>query len=382
MISYLKTFLKVEAAGGVVLMLVALLAMLVASSPLDGMYEALLHHKLSVGVGEYSLNMSLAHWINDGLMVLFFLVVGQEIKRECVDGALSSISLSILPVGAALGGVLVPAGIYVAINSGSPTVHGWAIPSATDIAFSLGVLSLFGSRIPSSLKIFLMALAVIDDLAAVIIIALFYTSEINMQALGAAAGLTALLVAMNRMRVHAAWPYLLVGLALWLAVLSSGVHATIAGVLIGILMPVSTGERVGYALHAWVAFLILPVFAFANAGVSLKGISAEQLTNPITLGIVAGLFIGKQLGIFGAAWLLVKTGLAKLPEGANWLHLYAVAALAGIGFTMSLFIGALAFATPESQNYIRLGVLLGSFLSAVAGSLLMWVAIKRGQRGV
>ncbi|NBX03057.1 MAG: Na+/H+ antiporter NhaA [Alphaproteobacteria bacterium] len=357
MFSFAKYILKLEAAGGVVLMLVACLAMAVANSPLVPNYDAFVR--------------LLAHPINDGLMVLFFLVVGIEIKRECKEGQLATWSQAALPLGAALGGVVLPALIYVGFNRGTPALHGWAIPSATDIAFSLGVLALFGSRVPISLKIFLMALAVIDDLAAIIIIALFYAGSLAFAPLVTVVGAAVVLAFFGRLRVKSTWPYLIVGVVMWLAVLNSGIHATIAGVVLGLLLPMNIGERVLHKLHPYVVFAILPLFAFANAGVPLAGIDAAHLMNPITLGIALGLIIGKPLGIFAAAYLLIKTRVATLPMGASYGQLFAVAAIAGIGFTMSLFIGTLAFSDASSQLYIRLGVLGGSLVSALMGAGLL-----------
>jgi NhaA family Na+:H+ antiporter len=306
----------------------------------------------------------------------FGLTIAHGLKRECVEGELSRVSLAVLPVGAAIGGVALPAAIYAALNWGTPALQGWAIPSATDIAFSLGVLSLFGSRVPASLKVFLMALAVIDDLVAVLIIALFYTHDLNLLALALSGGVVLLLALLNRAGITRASPYLLLGALLWLAVMESGVHATVAGVMIGGLMPVNTGKRVSDRLHTWVAFGILPLFAFANAGISLTTVSIADMQHPITMGVVLGLFMGKQLGIIAASWLLVKSGCARLPEGMNWKLLYAVSAIAGIGFTMSLFIGNLAFANPDYLTYIKLGVMLGSLVSALFGAFLLHCALK------
>ena len=378
MIEYIKQFLKIEAASGILLMLVAVCAMAVASSPYAGLYHGMLESPLTLGMAPYALTKTLSHWINDGLMVLFFLIIGQEIKYECIEGELASLKKATLPLVGALGGVLLPAAIYVFCNRGTTASHGWAIPSATDIAFSLGVLSLFGARVPAALKIFLMALAVIDDLAAILIIAFFYTESLHLPALLLAFACVVILAAMNRRGGARVLPYLLVGTVLWLAVLGSGVHATIAGVLLGVLMPLSTGKKVGLALHPWVSYGILPLFAFANAGVSLLEVDATTITHPIAVGAMLGLFIGKQVGIFFAAWMAVRCGLARLPDGVSWAQLYAVAAIAGIGFTMSLFIGTLAFDDIQAQSYVRLGVMLGSFVSALFGSALLLISFRRG----
>ena len=377
MLEYIKNFIKIEAFGGIVLMAVALLAMLLASSPLAGLYHELLHHELSLGIAPYALSKPFSHLINDGLMVLFFLVIGQEIKNECMEGELSSASKAALPLAGAFGGVVLPAIIYSLFNSGE-ALQGWAIPSATDIAFSLGVLSLLGARVPVALKVFLMALAVIDDLLAILIIAIFYTEAIHWQALLLAVACCAVLAAMNRYGVKRASAYLLVGGVLWLAVLSSGVHATVAGVLLGVLMPLPVGRRVGHALHPWVSYGILPLFALANAGVALDAVNGQMLAHPVALGTAVGLFAGKQLGIFTACWLAVHARIAQLPEGVSWKALYAVSAIAGIGFTMSLFIGVLAFTDASLQEHVRLGVMLGSMASAVFGSLLLIIFCRKG----
>ena len=377
MISKFKELIKGEAGSGILLMLAAMLAMVAASSSYSAEYEALLASNWTFGYGALSLTKNFSHWVNDALMVLFFLLVGQEIKQECAGGELSSLSKAALPLAGALGGVLLPAAIYASFNLGTPALHGWAIPSATDIAFSLGVLSLFGARAPAALKVFLMALAVIDDLAAILIIAFFYTETLHMLPLLLAFVCAGGLVALNKAGVLRVLPYALLGIGLWLAVLESGVHATVAGVVLGVLMPVSTGKKLTHALHSWVSYGILPIFAFANAGVSLSGINAQTVLHPVSLGIILGLFAGKQLGIFSAAWLAVRLGVASLPTSVRWGQLYAVAAMAGIGFTMSLFIGALAFEDAGSQTYVRLGVLAGSCLSALVGSALMIISVRR-----
>ena len=364
----------------------AVAALAAANSPWAATYHELWSTPVAVGVGPYQLSLSLHQWINDGLMALFFLLVGLEIKREVVEGALSRPSQVALPVMGALGGMMVPAAVYVAITWSDPTaLRGWAIPAATDIAFSLGVLAALGSRVPLALKVFLTTLAIVDDLGAIVVIAIFYTSDLSPVALGLAAVFIAGLAILNFAGVRRLLPYLLLGALLWVSVLKSGVHATLAGVVLALFIPLkSTGEpdekrpaiRLEHVIKPWSAWLIMPVFAFANAGLPLGGLSLASLTAPLPLGILAGLFIGKQIGIMLGAGLLIATGMARMPQGATWRSLYGVSILGGIGFTMSLFIGTLAFpddATREAQ--VRLGVLAGSILSAVAG----W-AVLRTQR--
>jgi NhaA family Na+:H+ antiporter len=365
----LARFLSSESAGGLVLMGAALAALIVANSPLSQGYFALLHTAW--------LGMSVAHWVNDGLMAIFFLMVGLEIKREVLAGGLSTWGQRALPGFGALGGMVVPALIYIAINWGRPeTLVGWAIPAATDIAFALGVLSLLGKRVPISLKVFLAALAIIDDLGAVVIIAFFYTSGLSMPMLLASLATLVILIAMNRSGVRRLLPYLLVGGVLWFFVLQSGVHATLAGVALAMCIPMGKPEEDARSplmfleekLHSWVAFAVVPVFGFANAGVSLAGISMENLVDPVPLGVALGLLVGKQVGIFLLAALAIHFGLAKLPEGSSWVQLYGVALLCGIGFTMSLFIGNLAFpGSPHLVDEVKVGVLMGSILAAMGG---------------
>ena len=375
-VSVIKEFMSSEASGGILLMAAAALALVVANSPLSGAYFDTLHH--------YVLGLSIGHWINDGLMVVFFLLVGLEIKREMLDGQLSTWPRRILPGIAAAGGMLVPALVYLAFNGGNPeTVRGWAIPAATDIAFALGVLSLLGPRVPVSLKIFLTALAIIDDLGAVVIIALFYTADLSMPALGAAALILAALIGLNRSGVRTLWPYLVLGVGLWGAVLLSGVHATLAGVMLALTIPLrpAAGQpedahppllRLEHGIHPLVAYMIVPVFGFANAGVSFAGMDSSILTGTLPLGIAFGLFVGKMVGVFGTAWLTIRLGFADMPAGASTAQLYGVALLCGIGFTMSLFIGALAFPTaPELGDAVKVGVFAGSILSATAGALVL-----------
>jgi NhaA family Na+:H+ antiporter len=363
MLSAARSFFKLESASGIVLMAAALLAMLIANSPVAPDYLRLL--------APFQLP------IKDGLMVIFFWLIGLEIKREIVEGELSTAKKASLPLIGAAGGVIFPALIYAYFNQGTPEIRGWAVPCATDIAFALGVVALFGSRMNSALKVFLMALAVIDDLIAVMIIALFYSGGLSYPALGGVLACTIILWSMNRSGVDKMLPFVLVGLVLWVCMLLSGVHATVAGVILGLIMPLDLAKRAIHALHPWVAFGIMPIFAFANAGVPLAGMTLEHMTAPMPLGIMLGLFFGKQLGIFGFCWVAVKIGIARLPERATWLELYAVGIIAGIGFTMSLFIGMLAFLDPKLQDQMRLGVLGGSLLSAVVGSALMAYALRR-----
>jgi NhaA family Na+:H+ antiporter len=375
----LRAFLRTESAGGLCLFAMAALALMVANSPAAPIYFDLLQR--------YVLGLTILHWINDALMALFFLLVGLEVKREVLVGQLSSWSRRALPGMAALGGMIVPAIIYLACNLGAEGhPRGWAIPAATDIAFALGVISLLASRVPTSLKVFLTALAIIDDLGAVIIIALFYTADLNSYALGAALAVACLLGALNRKGVVSLAPYLLTGALLWLFVLLSGVHATLAGVALALSIPHRARRAQGrnapsplvhleHRLHPWVAFLIVPVFGFANAGVAITQDSLAILLGPVPLGIALGLFAGKQLGVFLFVWGMVKWRLADLPARSNWMQLYGVSLLCGIGFTMSLFIGLLAFPnSPDLQDAVKLGVLLGSTLSGLAGAVVLTIA--------
>ncbi|MFY9291736.1 MAG: Na+/H+ antiporter NhaA [Methylorubrum rhodinum] len=379
-LSAIRTVMANEAAGGIVLMVAAAAALVVANSALAESY----HHALHLHLGP----LSLLHWINDGLMAVFFLLVGLEIKREALDGRLRTWPDRVLPGLAAAAGMVAPALVYLAFNAGSGTARGWAIPAATDIAFALGVLALLGPRVPISLKIFLSAVAIVDDLGAVIIIALFYTGSLDGVMLASAAGVLALLIALNRLGVRALSPYLLAGLALWFFVLRSGVHATVAGVLLALFVPIrpspgrpedveSPLHRLEHALSPWVSFLIVPVFGFANAGVTLLGLPAKALHDPVTLGVALGLFLGKQAGIFAAVRLAVATGLAARPAGANWGQVYGVTLLCGIGFTMSLFIGGLAFTDGLHETETKLGVLAGSLLSGIVGAVVLVLARRR-----
>ncbi len=383
--STIRAFFRLEAAGGIVLFLAAAVAMAVANSPLLPAYSALVDLPFGVRLAEWSLDKPLLHWINDGLMAVFFLVVGLEIKREMRGGALSDPRQVALPLAAAAGGMAMPALIYCLFNWGdAEAMRGWAIPAATDIAFALGVLALLGSRVPIGAKLFLTAVAVFDDLGAIVIIAAFYTVDLSLPALGLAVVALLTLAAMNRAGVASLGAYLFVGAMLWLCVLESGVHATLAGVATALAIPQSARDAapdapgplaiLEHRLQPWVAFGILPVFAFANAGVPLEGVSFASLAEPIRLGISSGLVLGKAIGVFGVSWLMVRTGLAPLPEGTSVGVLFGVALLCGIGFTMSLFIGTLAFPGPEHATALRLGVIGGSIVAAVLGST--WLALQ------
>jgi len=364
-----------------------LLAVALDNSPLAWLYDGLLATPVEVRVGTLELAKPLLLWINDGLMAVFFFLVGLEIKREVLRGHLSSWERAALPGFGALGGILVPALIYLAVNWGNPeTLKGWAIPAATDIAFALGILSLLGDRIPIALKVFLLALAIIDDLGAIVIIALFYTADLSLPALGIAAVCISALVALNLSNVARIAAYVIVGVILWVSVLKSGVHATLAGVVLALAIPLEARgggggaqfEALEHKLHPWVAFGIMPLFAFANAGVSFSDMSFGSLLEPLPLGILAGLFIGKQLGVFAFTYGAARLGWCRLPAEVSWTQFYGVALLTGVGFTMSLFIGTLAFVDPAQSSGMRLGVLVGSGLSAVCGYLLLlWAAPRK-----
>ena len=375
----IQEFIRLETSGGIILMIAAVLAMIIANSPLATAYDAILGTYIKVGIGSFEIAKPAILWINDGLMAIFFFLVGLEIKREVLAGELSSFDKAILPIMAAIGGMAVPGLIYAIINWGTPeNLNGWAIPTATDIAFALGILALIGSRAPVALKIFLLAIAIIDDLGAIVIIAVFYTSQLSMNALTISMLGFAAAIVLNRMGVQRTAPYLLVGIVMWVFVLKSGVHATLAGVLIALTIPLKSKNedeallyKMEHGLHPWVAFLILPIFAFANAGVNFTGIGIDDLLQPLTLGIAVGLFLGKQIGVFIATWIGVKSGVARLPENVTWRHVYGVACLTGVGFTMSLFIGSLAFEAADEMNSVRLGVVLGSILSGLFGYVLL-----------
>jgi len=380
-----QAFFEHEAAGGIVLIAAAVLAMTLDNSSLSWLYDRLLSTPVVIQIGALGIDKPLLLWINDGLMAIFFFLVGLEIKREILEGRLSSVKTAALPVIAAVGGMMVPAAIYFALNNGDPeAVKGWAIPAATDIAFALGILALLGSRVPVALKVFLLALAIIDDLGAIGIIAVFYTSELSLSVLGIATVGIGILAYLNYSGVRRISPYLVTGLVIWVCVLKSGVHATLAGVIIALFIPLRSKEegeeaplkQIEHGLAPWVAFGVMPVFAFANAGVSLKGLSYWDLFSGIPLGIAAGLVLGKQIGIMGFVWAAVKLGISRLPDGVSWLQIYGVSILAGIGFTMSLFIGTLAFSDPEHAAAVRIGVLSGSMISAVFGYLILRCALR------
>ena len=386
----LHRFFKLESSGGILLVAAAGVAMLLANSPLANLYQSFLNLPMSVTVGSVGVDKPLLLWINDGFMAVFFLLVALELKREVVNGHFSDRRQIALPVCCAAGGVIVPAAIYIGINHSDPVaLSGWAIPAATDIAFALGVLSLLGSRVPTSLKLLLTAIAVLDDLAAIIIIAVYYSGQLSVASLLVASLMFAILVTFNRRGVTQLTPFMVVGAIMWLAVLKSGVHATLAGVALGMTVPmthrtdptVAPLERLEHALHPWVAYAILPLFAFANAGLPLAGLGLGALLAPVPLGIAAGLVIGKPVGIVLAAIIVIGFGLAKLPEGANRLQFVGMACLCGIGFTMSLFIGSLAFehSSDDLAALYRLGIISGSLLAAVLGTVLLLVASRQAK---
>jgi NhaA family Na+:H+ antiporter len=392
----LKEFLRLEAAGGLLLMAAAVLAMVVANSPLAASYATLLDLPLVIKIGTFGLGKPLLLWINDGLMAVFFFLVGMELKREVVEGHLSSLRRASLPAFAAVGGMLTPAAIYAAFNWGDQVaLKGWAITSATDIAFALGVLSLVGDRVPTVLKAFLLSVAIFDDLGAIVVIALFYTAELSLLALVVAAVLLLGLACLNRSGVTRPAAYFLLGVPLWVAVLKSGVHATLAGVVLAMFIPMRVPEKslawtahksplhhLEHALHPWVAFGVLPIFAFANAGVSILELSITDLLHPVPLGIATGLFLGKQVGIMAMSWLAVRMGIASLPEEVRWPHIYGTALLCGIGFTMSLFIASLAV-EQGGAAYLgleRLGVLTASLLAGLAGYVVLRIVLSDGKR--
>lgn len=424
----IQEFLHQQASGGILLIIATVIALAWANSPFAESYHHLWHTYVKIDVGGVGLNYSLHHWINDGLMVIFFFVVGLEIKREMLVGELSTAKKAALPIAAALGGMIFPALIYTMFNPGSESASGWGIPMATDIAFVVGILALLGNRVPLALKIFILALAIVDDLGAVLVIAIFYTSNISYTSLLVGAGLIVLLIAMNRMGVRNLLVYTLVGIALWLAFLKSGVHATVAGVLLAFTIPVSSrintkkfknetenllkdfdnaGEhgddvltnserltivdqienncekiltplqRFEHGLHPWVSFFIMPVFALANAGVAVSDELGSALTHSVSIGIILGLFLGKQIGIFSFSYIAVKLKLASEPEGVSWKKIYAASVLAGIGFTMSLFIANLAFNSPELLNISKVGILAGSLLSGIVGFIILKSALSK-----
>lgn len=378
----MRQMVQHDSAGGLLLIFMALIAILIANSPLNHLYAQLLSIPVKVGFNDFEINKPFILWINDGLMALFFFLVGLEVKREILAGTLKSTDQVILPAVAAIGGIAFPAIFYFALNSDSPEqLQGWAVPSATDIAFALGVFSLFGRTLPIALKLFLLSVAIFDDIGAIIIIALFYSEDLSTISLVIALLGLSILFLFNLLSVRIFAAYVLIGLLVWVSVLKSGVHATLAGFLVALFIPLNVKndhgesilESVEHNLQPWIAFMVLPLFAFANAGVSLGGLSWPDITDSVTLGIIAGLFLGKQIGVFGLSWLIVQMRWAKLPKGATWLQFYGVSLLCGIGFTMSLFIGTLAFENSSSDimTNVKLGVLIGSLLSAVTGALVI-----------
>ena len=387
-IPFISSFFKLESASGILLIFAALLAMLFANTALQSYYELLLSTPVEVRIGALQVAKPLLLWINDGLMAVFFFLVGLELKRELIEGELSNKRNIIMPGFGALGGMLAPAAIYLLFNANDPVaVQGWAIPSATDIAFALGVLTLLGSRVPTSLKVFLTSLAIFDDIGAILIIALFYTEQISVEALWIGATCLLVLLALNRMNVTSKSLYVLVGVIMWVATLKSGVHATLAGVLVAMFIPIrsksdetiSPLKEMEHDLHPVVAFFILPVFAFANAGIDFEGMGVAQLFHNVPMGIALGLFVGNQVGVFGFCWVAIKLKFTCLPEGMSWLTLYGTSALCGIGFTMSFFIGSLAF-EETGVNLLfdeRLGIVLGSLLSGVVGYAVLRISLKK-----
>ena len=390
MINYIskpfKWFFKLEAASGLILLIAAILALIISNSVFSDLYFHSLEKYLFIGINEFGLKLSVHHWINDALMAIFFFFVTLEIKREFLQGELSNLKQALLPIIAAVGGMVIPALFYVIINYGNAeTINGWAIPSATDIAFSLGILSLLGSRVPISLKVFLTALAIIDDLGAILIIAFFYSGDLSIMNLGLILLSFIVLLILNKFSVKIFTPYLIVGFFMWYFTYKSGIHATIAGVLLATTIPhrikdkdFSLLVKVEHAISPYVAFIIMPIFAFANAGVSLDGLTFNTLLNPVPLGILLGLFFGKQIGVLLFSYISIKFKFAEMPNNSNWLSIYGVSILTGIGFTMSLFVGNLAFA--DNLQYIdgvKIGVLTGSLLSTVFGYLLLLISSKK-----
>lgn len=380
------TFLKSDSVGGILLIFATLLALLLVNSPFSDIYTSILHVPVEVRIGALHIDKTLHHWVSDGLMAIFFLVVGLEVKREILEGHLSSFSQVILPAIAAIGGIIVPALIYTLFNSDNPTaMRGWAIPTATDIAFALGILSLL-PRVPVSLKVFLMALAIIDDLGAIIIIALFYTTELSMLSIYIASASLIVLILFNRLGFSRKSIFFMVGLVLWVSVLKSGVHATIAGVLFALTIPLSAKDEtkkdfsplkeIEYGLHPWITFFILPMFAFVNSGVDMRNLSIDEALGNVPLGIALGLFFGKQLGVLGFSWIAIKLKIASMPRDSSWMMLYGVSVLTGIGFTMSLFVDSLAFVDDRLFAYAdKLAILFGTLMSAIFGYIILKFAI-------
>ncbi len=386
-ITTIETFLKKESASGIILMFAAVFAMIFANSPWVSWYNLLLDVPVVIAVGNFEIAKPLLLWINDGLMALFFFLVGLELKREFLEGDLSKAGQITLPAIGAVGGMLMPAFIYVAFNyDNQSALNGWAIPTATDIAFALGILAIIGSKVPLQLKVFLTSLAIFDDLGAIIIIAIFYTEQLSMLSLVVAGTMLTILFTLNRQKITSTSPYIFIGLILWVAVLKSGVHATLAGVILALFIPIkgkgdepSPLKSLEDNLHSTVAFIVLPIFAFANAGISFIDVGVEQVMSPVPLGIILGLLVGKQLGVFGFCFIAIKFGFAKLPDNVNWPLLYGVALLCGVGFTMSLFIGSLAFeqSTDSPLFQDRLGIVIGSLISGVLGYLVIKKAVKK-----
>ena len=385
--SFVTQFFKMEAAGGIILFVAAIFAIIIANTPFVTYYDLLFSTRLEIRIGAFEIAKPLLLWINDGLMAIFFFLVGLELKREVLEGELSDPRNIILPGIAAVGGMAVPAAIYVFFNAGdSEAIAGWAIPAATDIAFALGVLALLGSRVPTSVKVFLTSIAIFDDIGAILIIAFFYTSKISITALIVVGCCVPILAMLNRRNVVSNSPYILIGIIMWVAMLKSGVHATLAGVLLAIFIPMRSKAQPDFSplknlehdLHSVVAFFVLPIFAFANAGVNLSGVGIDQFTHDVPVGIALGLFVGKQIGVFGCCWLAVKFGIANLPNQINWGSLYGVAALCGVGFTMSLFIGSLAFEESGVNRIFdeRLGILAGSFASGILGYFVLRASLS------
>ena len=391
MLATIRDFLRLEAASGLLLMLAAVAALVIANSPLAALYAQLINVPVEIRVGGFEIAKPLLLWINDGLMSLFFLLIGLELKREFLDGQLADRSQIVLPASGALGGMLVPALLYLLFNRGdSAAMQGWAIPAATDIAFALAIVGLLGNRVPLTLRMFLVTIAIFDDVGAIAIIALFYTSELSLVSLAAAAACLPVLLALNRRGVLEKAPYLLVGAVMWVAVLKSGVHATLAGVVLAMFIPLRDPEReasplheLEHDLHTAVAFGVLPLFAFANAGVAFGGLALEQLLHPVPVGIFAGLFLGKQIGVFVFCWLALVAGAARLPAGLDLPRLYGVALLCGVGFTMSLFVGSLAFEKTGVDLLFdeRLGIIAGSVLSGLCGYAVLRACLPRGPSG-
>ncbi|MDH3810373.1 MAG: Na+/H+ antiporter NhaA [Gammaproteobacteria bacterium] len=388
----IKNFLRLESSGGIILMAAAALALLAANSGAAGLYAYFIDTPVEVRVGALLIAKPLFLWVNDGLMAIFFFLVGLELKREFLEGELSRPANVLLPAVGAVGGMVVPVGVFVFMNHGDPVaMQGWAIPAATDIAFALGILTLLGSRVPVSLKVFLVSLAIFDDLGAIVIIAIFYSGDLSTEALAVALVCLAALTLMNRRNVMSISSYVLVGIIMWIAVLKSGVHATLAGVALAAFIPMRDPNNAGHSplrelehdLHQVVAFAVLPLFAFVNSGIDLSGVGIDTLMHPVPLGIAAGLFAGKQIGIFLLCFIAIKLGIARLPDGANWGGLYGVSILCGVGFTMSLFVGSLAFENtvldPEMVFDERLGIILGSLLSGIMGYIVLYLTLPKNR---